>query len=49
MTTDDKLDQILKILERIEAGQLKGLQKIEETAPPAMGSFASPSEPKETL
>jgi len=44
MTIDDKLDQILKALERIEAGQIKGLQKIEETSPPVMGSFASPSD-----
>jgi hypothetical protein len=49
MTTDEKLDQILKALERLEARQVEGLQKIEETAPPVTGSFASPSEPKETL
>jgi len=44
MTTDDKLDQIIKTLERIEARQVEGLQKIEETAPPVVGSFASTSE-----
>ena len=43
MTTDDKLDQILETLERIEARQLQGLQKIEESAPPEVGSFASPT------
>jgi hypothetical protein len=44
MTTDDKLEQIIKILERIEARQVEGLQKIEETAPAVVGSFASTSD-----
>jgi hypothetical protein len=44
MSIDEKLDQILKALERIEARQAEGLQKIEETAPAVTGSFASPSE-----
>jgi hypothetical protein len=43
LTTDEKLDQILKALDRIEARQLQGLQKIEEAAPPEVGNFASSS------
>lgn len=44
MTIDEKLDEIIKALERIEARQVQGLHEIKESAPPVMGSFASSSD-----
>jgi hypothetical protein len=46
MTTDEKLDAIMKALERIENRQV-GFQEIMPSAPPVLGSFASTSEKSE--
>jgi len=44
MTTDDKLDKIIAILERMEARQIglkEGVEEIQTHEPPVQGSFAT--------
>ena len=41
MTIDQKLDEIIARLERMEKRQIAGLEEIKDSAPPVVGSFAT--------